>query len=80
MVSNWEQSMLSTKNLQVLHRKGVAMLTCLKVSSLTYKCVFYRAELNASAGPHGTEFCKPWNETNQCIEVKEYTKKIGSFV
>ena len=32
------------------------MLTGLKVSSLTCKCVFYRPELNAKAGPHVIEF------------------------
>ena len=78
--SNWEQSMLYTKSLQVLHRKGISMLTGLKVSSLTCKCVFYRPELNAKAGPHVIEFCKPWNETYQWIELKEYTRKMGSFV
>ena len=30
IVSNWEQSMLYTKSLQVLHRKGISMLTGLK--------------------------------------------------
>ena len=61
--SNWEQSMLYTKSLQVLNRKGISMLTALKMSSLTCKCVFYRPELNAKGGPRGIEFCKPWNET-----------------
>ena len=51
--------MLYTKSLQVLHRKGISMLTGLKVSSLTCKCVFYGPELNAEARPHGIEFCKP---------------------
>ena len=59
--SNWEQSMLHTKSLQVVHRKGISMLTGLKGSLLTCKCVFYRPELNAMAGAHGIEFCKPWN-------------------
>ena len=35
------------------------MLTSLKVSSLTCKCVFYRPELNAKAVAHGIELCKP---------------------
>ena len=61
LVSNCEQNMLYTKSLQVLHRKGISILTSLKVSSLTCKCVFYRPELNAKAGAHGIEFCKPWN-------------------
>ena len=80
MVSNWEQSMLHTKSLQVLHRKGISMLAGLKVSSLTCKYVFYRPELNAKAGHHGIDFCKPWNETCQWIELKEYTRKMGSLV
>ena len=33
------------------------MLTGLKVSSLGYKCVFYRPEHNVKGGgPHGAEF------------------------
>ena len=44
--SNGEQSMLYTKSLHVLHRKGVSMLTGLKMSYLTCKCVFYGQELN----------------------------------
>ena len=80
LVSNWYQSMLHTKGWQVLHRKGICMLTGLKVSSLTSKCVFYRLELNAKAGPHGVEFCKPWNETCQWIELMEYTRKMGWLV
>ena len=66
--------------LEVLHRKGISMLTDLKLSSLTCKCVFYRPELNAKAGPHVIEFCRPWNETYQWIEFKEYTRKMGSVV
>ena len=58
-VSNWEQSILYTKSLQVLYRKGISMLTGLKVSSMTCKCVFYRPEFNAKAGAYGIEFCKP---------------------
>ena len=37
------------------------MLTDLKVSFLTSKCVFYRPELNVKVGAHGIEFCKPLN-------------------
>ena len=33
------------------------MLTCLKVSSLECKCVFYRPEHNAKGKPDGAEFC-----------------------
>ena len=50
--------MLYIKSLQVLQRKGIYLLTGLKVPSLTCKCVFYRPVLNAKAGPHGIEFCK----------------------
>ena len=52
LVSNWEQSMLHTKSLQVLHRKGIYILKGLKVSSLSCKCVFHRPEVNAKAGAH----------------------------
>ena len=61
LVSNWEEGMLYTKSLQILHRKGISMLTGSKMSFLTCECVFYRPELNARAGAHGIEFCKPWN-------------------
>ena len=62
LVPNWKESMLYTKSLQVLHRKGISMLTSLKVSSLTRKYVFHRPELNAKASPHGIKFCRPGNE------------------
>ena len=58
LVSNWEQGMLYTKSLQVLHRKGISMSIGLKVSSFTRKCLFYRPELDANVGPHGTEYYK----------------------
>ena len=32
------------------------MLTGLKVPSMTYKCIFYRPELNAKGGSRGIEF------------------------
>ena len=32
------------------------MLTGLKVSSLGFKCAFYRPDHNAKERPHGTEF------------------------
>ena len=48
--------MLNTKSLNVFHRKGISMLTGLKVSSLTCKFVFYRPELTAKAGTHRIEF------------------------
>ena len=62
--SNWEQSMLYPKCLQVLHRKGISMLTGLKVSSLTCKCVFYGPKINAKAGPH------VWNWILQALKWK----------
>ena len=82
--SNWYQ--IGNKACYILKackfyiEKGISMLTGLKVSFLTCKWVFYRSELNAKAGPHGIEFCKPCNETYQLIELKEYTRKMGSFV
>ena len=37
-------------------QKKIPMLTTLKVSFLTYKCVFYRPENNTKGGdPQGTE-------------------------
>ena len=76
LVSNWEEGMLYTKSLQILQRKGISMLTGSKMSFLTCECVFYRPELNARAGAHGIEFCKPC----QWIELKEYKRKMWSFV
>ena len=69
-----------SKRLRVLHRQGISMLTGLTVFSLTCKYVFDGPEFNAKSDPHGIEFCKPWNETDQWIEFKEYTRKIVSFV
>ena len=59
IVSNWEQSMLYTKSLQVLHRKGISMLTGLKVSSLTCKFVF---SMGSRKG--GTR----WNSISQALK------------
>ena len=58
------------------------MLTGLKVLSLVRKCVFYRQELTENSGPHGTEtkFLKFKTEMYQRIELKEYMRKMGSFV
>ena len=42
--------------LKVLHRKGISMLTNLKLSSLTCKCLFHRPELNAKASPMELNF------------------------
>ena len=55
------------------------MLTDLKVSSMTCKCVFYRPELNAKRA-HGIEFWKSWKETYQYVDLKEYMRNMGSFV
>ena len=40
------------------------MLTDLKASFMTCKCVFYRPKLNAK-GARGIEFWKSWKETYQ---------------
>ena len=37
-------------------KKKIYMLTGLKVSSLTYKCVFYRLEHNATGDPMELNF------------------------
>ena len=58
LVSNWEQSMLYTKSLHVLHRKEISLLAGWKVFSSSCKSVFYGSERNAKGGPHGIEFCK----------------------
>ena len=39
-----------------LARKRISVLTGLKLSSMTCKCIFCRPELNAKGGPHGIEF------------------------
>ena len=54
------------------------MLTGLKVSSLTCKCVFYRPKLNAKVRAMELHFASL--ETFQWIELKEYKRKMGSFV
>ena len=50
------------------------MLTGLKLSSLVWKCVFYRPELTGKSGPHGTKikFLKFKTKMYQRIELKEY--------
>ena len=79
LVLIWEQSILYTKSLQDLHRKGISMLAGSKMFSLTCKCIFYGPELNAKGGPHGIEFCKSWNQRYKCTELKEQMSKMGSF-
>ena len=54
--SNQEQSILYTKGLQVLHRKWISVLTGLKVSPLTCKCVFYGPELMQRRNPMELNF------------------------
>ena len=50
LASAWGQNMLYTKSYQVLCRKGMSILTGLRVSSLAFKCVFYRTEHSAKGG------------------------------
>ena len=52
------------------------------MSSLVWKCVFYRPELTGKTGTHGTEikFLKFKFEMYQRIELKEYMRKMVSFV
>ena len=40
----------------MLCAKKISMLTGSKVSSLAYKCIFYRPDHNANRRPHRTEF------------------------
>ena len=47
---------LYTRRWQVLHRKSISLLTSLKVSSLAFKCVFYRPENNAKQKPMELNF------------------------
>ena len=58
------------------------MLTGMKVSSLVRKCVFYRPELTGKSRPDGTgiKFLKFKTEMYQRIELKEYMRKMVSFV
>ena len=79
LVSNWKQSLLYTKSLQVLYRQGISMLTGLKVSSLICKYVFYRPELMQRWNPIELNFAN-LEIKHQWIELKEYTRKMGSFV
>ena len=78
LVSNWEQSMLYTKSLQILHRKGIPIITGLKVSSVTCKCVFTDQNLMRRWEPTKLNFEN--FETYHWKELKEYKRKMGSFV
>ena len=71
LVSNWEQIMLSTKSEQVLNRKRISMLTDLKVSSLTCKCVFTNQNLMQKGDPWNwiLKVLKYRNEVYQRIEL-----------
>ena len=52
LVSTWEQNMSYTKNSKFLNRNVL-----MTVSSLAYKCVFYRPEHNAKGEePQTIEF------------------------
>ena len=69
---NWEQigTKLRTKyaiyqKLANLHRKKISMLSDLKVSSLTCKCVFYRPEHNSKGGTIDLNF--------ESLEIQKYT-------
>ena len=55
------------------------MLTGLKVSSLTCKYVFYRPELMQRWNPIELNFAS-LEIKHQWIELKEYMRKMGSFV
>ena len=69
-------------NISKLFRKSISTLTGLIVSPLVRKCVFYRPELTGKLGPHGTgiKFLKFKSEMCQQIELKEYMRKMRSFV
>ena len=73
IVSNWEQSMLYTKSLQVL---GISMLTGVKVSSLTHVNVYF-TDQNLMRRQEPMELNFAGLETYQWIELKEYKKKWG---
>ena len=75
IVSNWEQSMLYTKSLQVL---GISMLTGVKVSSLTHVNVYF-TDQNLMRRQEPMELNFASLETYQWIELKEYKGKLRSF-
>ena len=56
--SNWEQSMLYTKSLQVLNRKGISMLRGLKMSSLTLNVYFTDKNLIQRQDPMELNFAR----------------------
>ena len=58
------------------------MLTDLKVLSLACKCVFYRPEHDGKGRSHDLnfDFLKSKNEIYRWIELKEYMRKIVSFI
>ena len=73
---------LETKHFSKPFRNRISMLIGLKLSSLVRKSVFYRPELTGKSGPHETEirFLEFKTEMYQRIELKEYMRKMGSFV
>ena len=81
LVSNWEQNMLCTKSGQTLCWKRMSMLTGLKASSLTCKCVFYRPKNNAIGVPNELNFealeMQKWNIWTD--RVRRVDDKNGSF-
>ena len=58
------------------------MLTTLKVSSLGYKCVFYRPQSNTKAPPKELNFegleMQKWNIPTD--RIQRVDKKMGPFV
>ena len=45
------------------------MLTGFKVSSLAYKCAFYRPEHNENGKPNETEFSRSWYSEMKNIPI-----------
>ena len=81
--SLWDHDQTGNKTCQqIFFRKRISVLADLKVSSLVWKSVFYRPKLTGKWGPHGTEtnFLKFKTEMYRRIELKEYMRKMGSFV
>ena len=55
-ISTWDRDQTVNKTYQqTFFRKRISMLTGLKVSSLAWKCIFYRPELTGKWGPYATK-------------------------
>ena len=54
---------------QTFFRKRISMLRGLKVSSLAWKCIFYRPELTGKWGPHATKVLRIWNAKMKYINT-----------